>query len=530
MVRIAMQATEATYELAGVQAATQSRRKHRIFSFLALMLIAFSVHTFHIGRPFLPNNESTATAIPVMHAVNFARYGPAASRFAGILNTGQVEPTNWVVYAHHPPLVPLLIGSSYKVFGISEWSTRLFPVLFTLSSTVLIYLLALHRFGESVAFLAGFFYSCAPITVAFGGMPDYVNGQVVFFILASVATYLRWYETRRLSWLGLLSVSAILGSLTDWPIFFSGMVLYGHYLLNFPEQSLQKKIVPGFLMFLTLAGLLLWAEWAGQGPSIWASIYHRMIGDSGSSNLSNYIKIIITYNLGQLHTVPICSLALGFLAIIIVKLLNRQWSELRNYDPAILLLLIAALHLGLALQGNQQPWWSVILTAPLSMAAALCIESLRLLTNKAVIRLLLPLTAGTLFLSAAIPEAYHQLTFQWEHARSAGYTVKELGTVIRTISQPHEGVVTSDAIYDASLWFYSDRELRPAVTVISQLTASLVSGPYPLPYWYSQPDGPSPRWFVMPPPHRATLSQLAEELDARFPRRDLNGYSIYRLF
>ena len=98
-----MQATEATYELAGVQAATQSRRKHRIFSFLALMLIAFSVHTFHISRPFLPNNESTATAIPVMHAVNFARYGPAASRFAGILNTGQVEPTNWVVYAHHPP-------------------------------------------------------------------------------------------------------------------------------------------------------------------------------------------------------------------------------------------------------------------------------------------------------------------------------------------------------------------------------------------------------------------------------------------
>src|SRR5438093_4278416 len=185
----------AIHELAVVQAATQSRRKYRIFPFLALMLIAISVHTFHIGRPFLPNNEATATAIPVMHAVNFARYGPSASRFAGILNTGQVEPTNWVVYAHHPPLVPLLIAGSYKIFGVSEWSTRLFPVLFTLASTVLIYLLA-HRFGETVAFLTGFFYSCAPITVAFGGMPDYVNGQVVFFILASVATYLRWYETR----------------------------------------------------------------------------------------------------------------------------------------------------------------------------------------------------------------------------------------------------------------------------------------------------------------------------------------------
>jgi len=521
---------EAAYELACVRAATRSRREHRIFPFLALLLIALSVHVFHIGRPFLPNEEATATAIPVMHAVNFARYGPAASRFAAILNTGRVEPTNWVVYAHHPPLVPLLIASGYSVFGVSEWSTRLFPVLFTVASAALIYLLALRRFGETVAFLSGFFYTCAPITVAFGGMPDYLNGQVVFFILASVATYFCWYETRRPFWLWLLFLSAIFGSLTDWPIFFSGIVLYGHYLLNCPEHSLPKKIVPGLLMSLTLAGLLCWTDWVGQGPSIWASIHHRTIGDGNSSDLLNYISTIVTYNLGRLHTGLICWLALGFIASLLVKLLNRKWSELRNDAPAVVLLLIAALYLGAALQGNQQPWWSVIFTAPLSIAAALSVESLRLSSSKGVIRLGVPITVLTVFLIAAIPESYRQLNFQWEHSRSAGYTTKELGTVIKTISQPHEGVVTSDTTYDASLWFYSDRKLRPGVTLISQLTASLVSGPYPLPHSYSQPNGPAPRWFVMPPPHRTALSPLAHALDARFPRREVNGYSVYRLY
>jgi 4-amino-4-deoxy-L-arabinose transferase-like glycosyltransferase len=520
---------ETTHKVHRIRVANPGHEQFRIFPFLFLMLLAFPVHTVFISRPFLPNIEGTATAIPVMHAVNFARYGPLASRFAAILNTGQVEPRNWVLYAHHPPLVPLLISAGYSLFGVSEWSTRLFPVFFTLASTALLYLLALRQFGETVAFLAGFFYCCAPITVAFGGMPDYINGQVGFFILASVGTYLRWYETRQPQWLWLLLLSGILGALSGWPIFFSAVVLYGHYWVNCPEQSFKKKLFPGLLVSALFFGLIVWADIAGEGTSIFNQIYYRTIGGTDLSGLANSINTIMTYNLGRLHTLPICLLALAFVAIIVFKLLNRKWSDLHDYDTPMLLLLIAGLHLSLAFKGNQQPWWSVIVTAPLSLAAALCVESLRALTQNRGMKNFITAAIATLFISFSIPEAYRQVTTQWEHARSAGYTVKELGSVIKSVSQPYEGVVTSDMIWDATLWFYSDRQLRPAVTTISGLNQSLGPGPYPLRDWYFQPDGPSPRWFVLPSPHRTKFRELANELDARFPRRDFNGYSIFRL-
>jgi len=466
-----------------------------------------------------------------MHAVNFVRYGPLASGFAAILNTGQVEPKNWVLYAHHPPLIPFLIAGVYALFGISEWSTRLIPVFFTLASTALLYLIALRRFGPFVAFWAGFFYSCVPITVAFGGMPDYVNTQVVFFMLVVIETYLRWYETRQQLWLCTLSLSALLGALSDWPIFFPGVVLYGHFLLRCPELSFKAKLVPGLIMSLLFLSLIVWAESAGQGRSILDAIYARTIAGTDPGDLAKQMHAIITYNIVELHTSAVSLLALVFIGMVIFNHLTRNWTQILRYEAPILLTITAALYLIFALTGNfQHPWWSVLVTAPVSLAAALSVWALRNLTNQSVIRLLIPLGIGALFLNLSIPAAYDEISMRWKHARTDAYTLKELGAVIKSISRPDEGVLSSDMSWDPTLWFYSDRQLRPAVNTITKLNESLGPGPYPLRDWYSQPDGPPPRWFVMPPHHRATFQELADELDARFSRYDLNGYWVYRLF
>jgi dolichyl-phosphate-mannose-protein mannosyltransferase len=168
-----------------------------------ILALALLIRLVLLDRPFLPNNEGTATGFAIIHAMNFARYGPWQSRFAGVLNTGVVPKDEWTYYAHHPPLVPLVIAAVYEVAGVSPWSSRLIPAFLSVATTLLLYGTALRRYGQLVAFAAALFYLGAPITIVFGGMPDYINAQLAFFMVATIETYMRWRETGRWSWLAL---------------------------------------------------------------------------------------------------------------------------------------------------------------------------------------------------------------------------------------------------------------------------------------------------------------------------------------
>jgi len=76
---------------------------------LLVLLLAAAVRVAVVSRPFIGNQEGTVAGIPLCVARNYARYGPLASRFAGVMNSGRVPPELWAIYSHHPPLVPLLV-------------------------------------------------------------------------------------------------------------------------------------------------------------------------------------------------------------------------------------------------------------------------------------------------------------------------------------------------------------------------------------------------------------------------------------
>jgi adenylosuccinate synthase len=78
------------------------------FVLLVILLSAAIVRLAVIDRPFIGNSEGLATGWVLSSARNHVRYGAAASRFAGVLNSGVVDRPDWVIYAHHPPLTTLL--------------------------------------------------------------------------------------------------------------------------------------------------------------------------------------------------------------------------------------------------------------------------------------------------------------------------------------------------------------------------------------------------------------------------------------
>ena len=502
---------------------------------LAVLMLLVPVRAFLMPRPFLPNEEGTALGIHGIHAMNFARYGPFVSRFAGVLNTGQVDRENWVVYAHHPPLAPLLVSIAYRSFGVSEWSTRLVPSLFSIAATLLLYVIAYRRFGPDVALLAALFYAFCPMTLVFGGMPDYINAQLAFFMLLAVETYLKWQQTGRATWFLGFALSFVLGALTDWPMFFIVPVICGHYWMR-TRHGFVRTLGLGAAGGAVFGALVLWANWSGLDTSMIHLIASRSIGGTADDqffsvlgNLGHWAWAILLHNLGAMHTWPVVILAFIYGTLTVSRLLRRDWAALRGQDAAVLLLVLGLLHLTIGISGNTQVWWSAVVTAPLALAAALAVEILAswLRTRP---RGALAIATIVLFLAFSAPTTYWESGSQWEHTRSAGYTPKELAGIIRAVSRPEEGVLTSDRMWDATLWFYADRQLRPLVDTVAKLESSLAPGPYWLAYGYVQPGGPAPRWFVMPPPHRQRLGPLANELEARFPRRDIDGYAVYQLF
>ena len=497
-----------------------------LLPFLVLMLLAGSIRAIMITRPFLPNDEGTAAGIPVMHAVNFARYGPLASRLAGVLNSGYVDQSNWFIYAHHPPLVPLFIASLYKLFGVAEWSTRAVPALFSLATTALLFAIARRRFNQSVAVLAGLFYACAPMTIALGAMPDYINAQVSFFMLATVETYLRWRETRRPLWFAVTVILFLLGALSDWVAFYLGPILAGHYWL----RTSSRYAFAGALALLASAGavfimLVLWADWAGSDVSIFRQFANRSF--ASTITFQEWFGFVILQHLASLHTWPVLILAVAYASIAVLRVCSCRRPVSSGHEIVTLLMLIVVVHLGVAIRGNAQSWWLTIATAPLALAAAVgCETFLRTLVRDRWRKWGLT-TMAVFFLICSAPAAYWKVTEQWF---LGNYTSKELGLVIRSISRPDEGVLTSAPAWaDPTLRFYADRQLRTNVDSVTALSSSLSERWYGLPFDYYQLDGPRPRWFVMPPEQREALKSLAAELSARFPRRDVGGYAVYDL-
>ena len=68
-------------------------------------------------------------------------------------------------YWNKPPLIHSAIALSYKLFGISEWSTRLVPALLSAFSVPLVYLIARELFSfPSAIFSAAVYLTLLPIT------------------------------------------------------------------------------------------------------------------------------------------------------------------------------------------------------------------------------------------------------------------------------------------------------------------------------------------------------------------------------
>ncbi|MDP3973628.1 MAG: hypothetical protein Q8P92_02220 [Candidatus Daviesbacteria bacterium] len=179
------------------------------------------------------------------HDWNGVRYGNIARNYLryGFLETkfGQVENSGY--YTHYPPLLPILISISYKLFGIFEWSTRLIPLLATSGIVVMLYLIGSLVWNIKTGILASLLALATPTALYFGKNPVH-EPVVLFFILLSFYGYFKKYPP-------LFLVGLVLAEITAWAGYFILPAITIALVLG-KDWSSVKRLLPYWILSITL--------------------------------------------------------------------------------------------------------------------------------------------------------------------------------------------------------------------------------------------------------------------------------------
>jgi 4-amino-4-deoxy-L-arabinose transferase-like glycosyltransferase len=176
----------------GQLAAPQPGRQTRRFLLALILLFSAIVRLLTLNHPFQRDPEGCGSFYGLL-ARNYLRWPLSVTLGVPVQSLGVGHGVPYF-YPNHPALLPMLIAVVYRLFGAGEWQTRLPTALFTIACVVTVYLLILHRAGARAALMAAAFFAVTPMVLLFGGQPDVINSQLVFFVLLSIAAYLHFHQ------------------------------------------------------------------------------------------------------------------------------------------------------------------------------------------------------------------------------------------------------------------------------------------------------------------------------------------------
>ncbi|MFB0536466.1 MAG: ArnT family glycosyltransferase [Anaerolineae bacterium] len=285
-------------------------------------------------------------------ARNYLKFGYLETKLGLVQHHGWAKPFHYRV--DHPPLLPLLISLSYRLFGIHEWSIRLVPLLTSLGLLPLVFWLGRKLGGKGIALIASLFFALLPVQAYYSALPvPHILGS--FFSWLTIASYLRWVETRSTKWYAAIYPSFILAALSDWPSYFVVPPLLLHYLVCEYRGTKNLKFVLSFglLPVMLLAAHLGWSYLlVGKGGV--GQLFDKFLQRTISGGVTEGIYVFtrwdfyaIAYARFKFFLTPtICTLSVVWLIDFISMPLHKK---LTSQDMSIAALFLFGLSQNLAL-------------------------------------------------------------------------------------------------------------------------------------------------------------------------------------
>lgn len=309
---------------------------HKILICALLFLLASSVLSINLDKPFMGEHDWNGVRYGNI-ARNYLRYNPLETKFSQIENSGLVEKQEFEYFTHYPPLLPILIALSYKIFGISEWSTRIVPVMASSGIIVIIFLIGEHLWSRKYGIFASLIALATPLFIYFGKTPVH-ESLVVFFVLLAYFGYLR--KIKKLFLLGL-----IFAQISTWAGYFllPALTLVAVLKRDFKEV---KNLLPYWLLSLVLFSVHIIHIMIATGSIFGGNLLSSFLQRSGLdkevqpdqfSLISYFDRLRIWFF--SLYTVTLSSMVFIFIANKVLKVLkNKRLLSISDADWTIITL------------------------------------------------------------------------------------------------------------------------------------------------------------------------------------------------
>lgn len=513
--------------------------------FVGVLIFSVGFRAAYLNRPFERDPEGCGSFYGLL-ARNFLRYPVSVSWGVPIQSLWAAD-ADVVFYPNHPPLVPWLIAGTYRVCGFSadgktvppDWETRLSTTLFTLACVVLIFVLVARRVGARAGALGAFFFAAAPLVLLYGGQPDVINSQLVFFALLSAAMYERFCDEPCLARLAVLGATLLGAFLSDWVGFYLPVVFAAHFAGSrlwqtakdrFSPQgsqrtqseepshsdsssaprslrALAKRAVNDSFRWPALIGgvaclffaleyiedVIVTHRWNWMGQLVARRTLSNVADSNARITLASWVHDALLEH-GVLRSGwAMCFFALGWLVLAVRRRIRNGEGAISGHPNRLIGLMLAwaGLHVLIGRQGvlvHEWWWWPVM--PGVAMAAGVFLDwaveqvkrSGRSWGYAGAVYLLLAATAG-LNVFNVTDELAHPKRIVFS---SLNYGITEMGQVIREAARPGEAVMLAESDDSLSLWFYADRPLKRNVWSAWDVQQCLRDGIFDIPFGRTQ--------------------------------------------
>ena len=493
-----------------------------IFVYAATVLICLMNVPFH----------STAEGVGCWYGImarNYLRIPWSEHGGVPVQSIGHWPGTPLRFYSHHPPLVPLSIAISYKFFGHGDWQTRLPAALATLGSILLLYFL-LKQYDAVAGFYSAAIFASLPMVLYYGGQPEFLSPQFVFFLLLTTAAFFHFQNSPGTRSLALLCLSFTGFAATDWPAFYFVPLAAIYFLVQ------HKKAHWGLLVTFILFSIAIFAALYSQivlvstHDWLWMldHLRTRTLGTTPSQKISflTWLHQAWTYN-REHHTIPVLVLSIlwllpkirGSLLLILAKIRNVPLIYPANYR-VFFILFFAVIHLLVARQGSySHSWWWWPLTPFLALASGLTLSNITQFIPARgkfaghVLAALLLVAFAVINMQSTLP---HLLDPSLTSANQP-YDGPTLAAAVRfASSDPNTPVILISADSHPSLWYYADRPIKFNVWSVDELNRRLTDTTADLPFYFEQDCPARPTAIIVPKLYSNAAKDLLEHLRAHY--------------
>lgn len=509
-----------------------NRRINRVL-LASILIFAASIRLLTLNHPFQRDPEGCGSFYGLL-ARHYLRWPLSVTLGVPVqsLGTGHGVP---YFYPNHPALLPILIAFVYRLFGDGEWQTRLPTALFTIACVALIYRLLRDRAGARAALLAAAFFAITPMVLLFGGQPDVINSQLVFFVLLSIAAYLRFHQRSDARGLLLLTAAFLPAGLTDWPAFYLVIVLGLHFVCTRPLRKWPWIIAFGFLSVAIFMipygqGIAIKHDWRWMSTLVQRRTLSNLADSTGSFSFGDWIRNALFGFAYHRHNGPILPLTAIWIALAATK-----WRKRPETLLIALVLAWAALHVIVGRQGVYvHEWWWWPLTPAAAMAAGVTLDAFwpsNRVWNASLIALLIAFAGWNYW------NPWWGVDYEWKHPKQItkvedplNYSLAELGQTIRDAVPFNQGVMLGENDQSLALWYYADRPLEQNVWDVQTLNAQIAAHQADLPFAGIEQEWTGPvAAYILPRAYTSQMQPMIDYLNLHYPCHETPKFLVWKL-